>query len=202
MSSASAASPASRSEGEQLLKRIAGGDRRPGVLPVPAKSSCRTCTTASSRTWRTGISSPTRRRISRVDGAWRAVSLVTADPAYTVRAKPGYFAPKPPPVRPTLEFTVTDTARRHLSVSPRGSDRGRRRRRAGHRDLPRGHEPGLDRPGARPERQHAAGQRCREGGGAGRSSRPCDREDKLAVMRFSDATMLDDGFSTDADPTA
>jgi Ca-activated chloride channel family protein len=43
----------------------------------------------------------------RVDGAWRAVSLATADPLFKVRVKPGYFAPKPPPVRPTIEFTVT-----------------------------------------------------------------------------------------------
>lgn len=52
-----------------------------------------------------------------VDGAWRAVSLATVDAAHRVRVKPGYFAPKPPPVRPTLEFTLTDTARRHLSVA-------------------------------------------------------------------------------------
>lgn len=52
-----------------------------------------------------------------IDGTWRSVSLATVDPAYHVRVKPGYFAPKPPPVRPTLEFTVTDTARRHLSAS-------------------------------------------------------------------------------------
>jgi Ca-activated chloride channel family protein len=43
----------------------------------------------------------------RVDGGWRAVSLVTANPEFKVRVKPGYFAPKPPPVRPTIEFTVT-----------------------------------------------------------------------------------------------
>lgn len=42
-----------------------------------------------------------------VDGGWRAVSLTTADPELRVRVKPGYFAPKPPPVRPTIEFTVT-----------------------------------------------------------------------------------------------
>jgi Ca-activated chloride channel homolog len=47
----------------------------------------------------------------RVDGAWRAVSLVTADAELKVRVKPGYFAPKPPPVRPTVEFTVTGMTR-------------------------------------------------------------------------------------------
>jgi Ca-activated chloride channel homolog len=52
-----------------------------------------------------------------IDGAFRAISLTTAEPAFRVGVKPGYFAPKPPPVRPTLEFTVTDTARRHLAVA-------------------------------------------------------------------------------------
>jgi Ca-activated chloride channel family protein len=51
------------------------------------------------------------------DGAWRAISLATGNPAHKVRTKPGYFAPKPPPVHPILEFTITDAARRHLAVS-------------------------------------------------------------------------------------
>ncbi len=35
--------------------------------------------------------------------------MKTLDPELKVRARPGYFAPKPPPVRPTIEFTLTDT---------------------------------------------------------------------------------------------
>ncbi len=53
----------------------------------------------------------------RVDGTWRQITLAAADPSYRVRTRPGYFAPKPPPVRPVLEFTVTDTSRTYLSVS-------------------------------------------------------------------------------------
>jgi len=45
----------------------------------------------------------------KVDGAWRRISVKTMDPELKVRARPGYFAPKPPPVRPTIEFTLTDT---------------------------------------------------------------------------------------------
>jgi Ca-activated chloride channel family protein len=52
-----------------------------------------------------------------IDGTWRGVSLVTGNPIHKVRTKPGYFAPKPPPVHPILEFTITDAARRHLAVS-------------------------------------------------------------------------------------
>ena len=45
----------------------------------------------------------------KVDGAWRRISVKTMDPELKVRARPGYFAPNPPPVRPTIEFTLTDT---------------------------------------------------------------------------------------------
>jgi len=42
-----------------------------------------------------------------VDGSWRTVTVATSDMSHTVRTRAGYFAPKPPPVRPTLEFTVS-----------------------------------------------------------------------------------------------
>jgi VWFA-related protein len=51
------------------------------------------------------------------DGAWRAITLSASNPAYRVRTKPGYFAPKPPPVRPVLEFMVSGSERAELSVS-------------------------------------------------------------------------------------
>lgn len=47
-------------------------------------------------------------RNQELDGKWRAIELVVADPALRVRARRGYFAPTPPPVRATLEFTVTE----------------------------------------------------------------------------------------------
>jgi VWFA-related protein len=53
----------------------------------------------------------------KVDGSWREITLKTADPGLTVRTKPGYFAPKPPPVRPTLELTAVDESRRLLDVT-------------------------------------------------------------------------------------
>lgn len=51
------------------------------------------------------------------DGTWRAISLVAIDESWKIRTRPGYFAPSPPPVRPLLEFTVTDTNNRYLDVS-------------------------------------------------------------------------------------
>jgi Ca-activated chloride channel family protein len=53
----------------------------------------------------------------RHDGAWRAIVLKTSHKEWTVRARPGYFAPDPPPVRALLEFTVTDTDNRYLDVA-------------------------------------------------------------------------------------
>lgn len=53
----------------------------------------------------------------RSDGTWRGIELTTVDPSLAVRVRPGYFAPKPPPVRPSLEFTVTDPQDRYLEVS-------------------------------------------------------------------------------------
>jgi len=51
-----------------------------------------------------------------LDGKWRAITVSVADSNYKVRARSGYFAPKPPPVRPVLEFTITDKERRFVDV--------------------------------------------------------------------------------------
>jgi VWFA-related protein len=40
------------------------------------------------------------------DGSYRAIRLDVSQPDLVVKARPGYFAPKPPPIRPTLEFSV------------------------------------------------------------------------------------------------
>ena len=53
----------------------------------------------------------------KVDGTFRKIQLTTTAPGLTVRARPGYFAPKPPPVRPTLEFTVVDTTHQYLDLA-------------------------------------------------------------------------------------
>jgi VWFA-related protein len=51
-----------------------------------------------------------------VDGKWRAITVSVADSHYNVRARSGYFAPKPPPVRPVLEFTITDHESQFVDV--------------------------------------------------------------------------------------
>lgn len=41
-----------------------------------------------------------------MDGAYRRIRLAVRVPEYKVKARPGYYAPAPPPIRPTLEFSV------------------------------------------------------------------------------------------------
>ena len=43
-----------------------------------------------------------------LDGRWRAITVSTNSEEHVIRSRDGYFAPKPPPVRASIEFTVTD----------------------------------------------------------------------------------------------
>jgi len=51
------------------------------------------------------------------DGKWREISVKVAEPEYRVKARPGYFAPRPAPIRPAIEFTATDPAGAYLDVA-------------------------------------------------------------------------------------
>lgn len=51
------------------------------------------------------------------DGTWRTISLRTHDESLIVRARDGYLAPRPPPVRPVLEFTAMDSLNAYLELS-------------------------------------------------------------------------------------
>lgn len=53
----------------------------------------------------------------KVDGTWRKIAVQVGDPVLRVRARPGYFAPRPPPVKPEIEFTLRDTTRELAEVS-------------------------------------------------------------------------------------
>lgn len=53
----------------------------------------------------------------RRDGTWRTISLRAYDETLLVKARNGYFAPKPPPVRPVLEFTAMDPGNRYLDIT-------------------------------------------------------------------------------------
>ncbi|HXW05675.1 MAG TPA: VWA domain-containing protein [Vicinamibacterales bacterium] len=53
----------------------------------------------------------------RQDGKWRSIEVVCDAPGSHVKARPGYFAPKPAPVRATIEFTAMDPSGEYLNVS-------------------------------------------------------------------------------------
>jgi len=52
-----------------------------------------------------------------IDGEWRTISLSTKDVTDRIRTRPGYFAPEPPPVRATVEFTLSTADRQPMDVS-------------------------------------------------------------------------------------
>jgi VWFA-related protein len=51
------------------------------------------------------------------DGTWREIAVEVPE-GYQVRTRPGYFAPSPPPIRPTLEFTITNDSEEYLDIAP------------------------------------------------------------------------------------
>ena len=51
------------------------------------------------------------------DGGWRVITVATNHAEYRVRTKPGYRAPMPAPVRTSLEFTATDSAKRPVDLT-------------------------------------------------------------------------------------
>lgn len=52
-----------------------------------------------------------------IDGGWREVKVSTEDAGHVIRTRPGYFAPKPPPIRPAIEFTASDPAGHYLDLT-------------------------------------------------------------------------------------
>ncbi|MGE3957888.1 MAG: VWA domain-containing protein [Vicinamibacterales bacterium] len=50
------------------------------------------------------------------DGAWRRVGVGVPE-GLRARARAGYFAPDPPPIRPTIEFTIQDSGRNYMDVT-------------------------------------------------------------------------------------
>jgi Ca-activated chloride channel homolog len=52
-----------------------------------------------------------------VDGTWRDIAVTVAEPDYKVVARPGYFAPRPAPIRPHIEFTALDPTGRYLDLT-------------------------------------------------------------------------------------
>jgi Ca-activated chloride channel family protein len=103
-------------KGERLLRRLAGETGGQTFFPTREEELAavhdRLATDAQNRYLITYT--PTNER---PDGKWRRISLKTSEPDYKVRAREGYFAQKPPPIRPSLEFTVTDRNQQYADVA-------------------------------------------------------------------------------------
>ena len=50
------------------------------------------------------------------DGTWREIA-VEVPGGYRVRTRAGYYAPSPPPIRPTLELTVMNSSHEYLDIA-------------------------------------------------------------------------------------
>jgi VWFA-related protein len=102
-------------KGEQMLKRIA--QRSGGAVFFPPREG--EIVTAAQQ-----IATDTHSRYlitytptnQRNDGAWRAVSVEVPE-GYRARTRAGYFAPEPPPIKPTREFAVTDAQHQLVDVT-------------------------------------------------------------------------------------
>jgi len=53
----------------------------------------------------------------RRDGTWRTIEVRTGTADHRLRARPGYRAPAPLPVRPSLEFTAVDAAQQYVELT-------------------------------------------------------------------------------------
>lgn len=51
------------------------------------------------------------------DGQWREIEITTTNGDSVAQTRKGYFARLPPPVRPTIEFSLTDAEQRYFDVS-------------------------------------------------------------------------------------
>ena len=101
--------------GEDLLRRFA--DRSGGRVFLPprdaevVKAAEQVATDARNRYLITYTPSN-----QRVDGSWREVTVEVPD-GFKARTRAGYFAPKPPPIRPRIEFTVKDARLQFVGVT-------------------------------------------------------------------------------------
>jgi hypothetical protein len=51
------------------------------------------------------------------DGKWRTIEIASSAGESVTQTRKGYFASLPPPIRPTLEFTLTDGQQRYFDVT-------------------------------------------------------------------------------------
>ncbi len=103
-------------KGERFLRRLATETGGRAFLPSREEELGAINTTLASDVQNRYMLSYTPSN-QEADGTWRSITVDTGDPSHKIRAREGYFAPKPPPVRASIEFTITDAERRFLDVN-------------------------------------------------------------------------------------
>lgn len=93
-------------KGETLLKRIAAQMGGRAFFPIREEQLPDVHAAVAADAFNRYILSYTPQRQD-ADGTFRAITLTTPYADYRVRAREGYFAPRPPPVRPTIEFSAS-----------------------------------------------------------------------------------------------
>lgn len=94
--------------GETLLRRIAAQMGGRAFFPIREEQLPDVHASVAADAYHRYVVSYTPLR-QEADGTFRVIRLTTPNPSYRVRAREGYFAPKPPPVKPTLEFSATQS---------------------------------------------------------------------------------------------
>ncbi len=103
-------------KGEQMLRRIA--DETGGRMFLPA-------TQEQLQLVHTALAADVQNRYlltytpgnQKKDGKWRSIAVDCAVTGSHVKARSGYFAPKPSPIRGSIEFTAMDMEGKYLEVS-------------------------------------------------------------------------------------
>ena len=101
--------------GERLLKRLASETGGRAFLPSREEELEAVNTLLASDVQKRYLLSYTPSNQA-LDGMWRSIAVETGDPTHRVRARAGYFAPKPPPVRASIEFTITDAEKQFVDI--------------------------------------------------------------------------------------
>jgi len=103
-------------KGELLLRKIATQMGGRAFFPTREDELPNVHATVAADAFRRYLLSYTPQN-QEADGRFRAISLNIVNPGYKIRTREGYYAPKPPPVRATIEFSASDATRGVPSLS-------------------------------------------------------------------------------------
>lgn len=103
-------------KGETLLRRIAAQMGGRAFFPIREDQLPDVHATVAGDAFRRYLLSYTPKN-QEPDGTFRKIALSIVNSSYKIRTRPGYYAPTPPPVRPTIEFSATAVDGREPSLS-------------------------------------------------------------------------------------